>query len=62
MEKEYYRDLAYQYDGVTFNGFQNVPNGKPMPMFTHLKYGTFVLQNNETLDEAIERKRIQFQQ
>ena len=45
---------------VIFNGMQSFPGGKTLPMFTSKQYGTFVVNENETLDQAIERKQKQF--
>ena len=46
--------------GIVFNGLQNNPFGNTLPLFTHPDYGTFAMQNGETLNQALERKRIQY--
>lgn len=48
--------------GVVYNGLQKGRMGSVFPLFTHKNFGTFAVLENETLAEAIERKRIQFQQ
>lgn len=46
--------------GVLFNGMQKDGKGGRMPMFTHDEFRTFVLSPDESLQQAIERKRKQF--
>ena len=46
--------------GVMFNGMQQDGKGGRMPMFTHAEFGTFVMNPDESLQQAIERKRQQF--
>lgn len=54
------KQLAFRHN-VMFNGMQDFRDGRRLPMFTHEQYGTFIVQENETLKEAIERKREQFE-
>jgi hypothetical protein len=58
-EKKYWLRKAQQYD-VRFDGIQHFKNAKPLPMFTHRLYGTFVVSSYETLPAAILRKKKQF--
>lgn len=54
-----YKQLAFRHN-VTFNGMQDFRDGRKLPMFTHEQYGTFVVHEDETLEEAINRKRTQY--
>lgn len=58
-EKKYWMRKAQQYD-VRFDGIQHFKKAKPLPMFTHPLYGTFVVSTYETLPGAILRKEKQF--
>jgi hypothetical protein len=46
--------------GVIFDGMQQDGKGGHLPMFTHPAFGTFVMNPDESLQQAIERKRKQF--
>jgi len=46
--------------GLIYNGKQKNPHGSDLPMFTHPEFGTFVMHADESLQQAIERKRVQF--
>lgn len=46
--------------GVVFDGMQEDGKGARLPMFTHAEFGTFVMNPDESLQQAIERKRQQF--
>jgi hypothetical protein len=49
--------------GVTFNGMQDMGKGKSLPMFTDPQTKTsFLQQEGETLEQALNRKREQFEQ
>ena len=45
---------------LIFNGMQQFPEGKKLPMFTSTEYGTFVVMEGETIEQAMERKEKQF--
>ena len=58
--EEPYHALAKKMN-LIFNGFQESPlKGKSLPLFTHPEYGTFAMNEDESLVQAIERKREQF--
>lgn len=56
-----YKKLAEKC-GITFNGMQQNGKGGHLPMFTHPAFGTFVMNPDESLQQAIERKKKQFTQ
>jgi predicted RNA binding protein YcfA (HicA-like mRNA interferase family) len=58
-QTEGFQQLASKH-GIRFDGFQKTMNGGSLPMFTHPDFGTFVITEGETLDQAITRKQIQF--
>ena len=59
-EKKEYSDQAKEL-GITFDGMQKRTGQDALPQFTDPKTGTtFYKQSNETLSEALKRKRDQF--
>jgi hypothetical protein len=61
VDESMFHHLA-QRNGVLFNGMQQDGKGGRLPMFTHDQFGTFVMNPTESLQQAIERKRKQFNQ